>query len=164
MKMKSNSFPKLQIFLFFFLFLSFSCQKEKILIINKEQFIEIYARLLIINELRVKNEFLDSLVQELYSDNNITTANIDSTVSYYNSNPGEWVEVYNLVRERIQEIKTDLKAVPDSLSPKQRKRPPLESYRKNFLREDKEKELLDQRKKSEKRKSRKMEQNKERSD
>ena len=162
--MKSNSFPKLQLFLIFFLFFSFSCQEEKRLVINKEQFLEIYARLLIINELRVENEFRDSLVQQLYSDYNITLVNIDSTISYYNSNPGEWVEIYNLVRERLQEFKTDLKSVPDSLSSKRRERIPSESYRKNFFNADKEKELLDQRKKSVKRKMDQMDQKKESSD
>ena len=115
MKMKSKTFPKLQIILLLFLFFLFSCQNEQALTIDKEQFIEIYARLLIINEMKVKKEIRDNLILKLFSDNNITSTEIDSTVSYYNSNPTEWVEIYNVVHEKIQKIRSDYQE--DFLSP-----------------------------------------------
>ena len=152
MKLTLKTFHKLQIFLIFLIFFSFSCQKEKTSTINKEQFIEIYARLLIINELTVKKDFRDRLLLDLYSENNITPADIDSTVSYYNSNPSEWVDIYDLVRKKIQKIKDDNKKesskIIDSLLSKPRDTRPIKSLEKNFNDNDKEKELLDQRKKT----------------
>lgn len=167
MKMKSKSFPKLQIFLTFMLFFVFFCEKEKTITINKEQFIEIYARLLIINEMKVDKEFQDRLLQELYTNNNITTADIDSTVSYYNSNPREWVEIYDLIRKKIQEIRNEYKAESsknlDSLLSKPRPIRRKKSYIKNFIGDDKEKDLIDQRKKSEEKKKTESDENKEKS-
>ena len=152
MKLTLKTFHKLQIFLIFLIFFSFSCQKEKTSTINKEQFIEIYARLLIINELTVKKDFRDRLLLDLYSENNITPADIDSTVSYYNSNPSEWVDIYDLVRKKIQKIKDDNKKESskkiDSLLSKPRDTRPTKSLNKNFNSDDKVKELLDQRKKT----------------
>ncbi len=156
MKTKSKSFPKLQIFLIFVLFFAFFCEKEKTTTIKKEQFIEIYARLLIINEMKVDKEFQDRLLQELYTNNNITTADIDSTVSYYNSNPRNWVEIYDLVRKKIQEIRNEYKTESsiniDSLLSKPRPIHRIKSYLKKFIADDKEKEIIDQRKKNQKRK------------
>ena len=170
MKMKSKSFPKLQIFLTFMLFFVFFCEKEKTTTINKEQFIEIYARLLIINEMKVDKEFQDRLLQKLYTNNNITTADIDSTVSSYNSNPREWVEIYDLVRKKIQEIRNEYKTESsknlDSLLSKPRPIRRKKSYIKSFIDDDKEKELIDQRKKrkkSEEKKKTESDENKQKS-
>jgi len=166
MNIKSKTFPKLQIFLSFFLFFLFSCQKEETLTIDKEQFIEIYARLLIINEMKIRKEFRDNLFQKLYSDYKITTNELDSTISYYNSNPGEWVEIYNLVREKIQKIRSDYQTDSsrkiDSLLSKPRKNLLKKSNRRRFMSD--EKELMDQRKKPEDKKNNKIKQNKEKSD
>jgi len=134
MKFRLKSFPKLPLIFVFLLFTIFSCQKDKTLIINKEQFIKIYARLLIIDQLKIEKKNRDSLVQELYHENNITTANIDSTVSYYNSNPKEWVEIYDRIRETILELKNTYKVEPskkiDSLIARPRKSILNKSYQK----------------------------------
>jgi hypothetical protein len=169
MKTKPKSFPKLQIFLIFVLFFAFFCEKEKTTTIKKEQFIEIYARLLIINEMKVDKEFQDRLLQELYTNNNITTADIDSTVSSYNSNHREWVEIFDLVRKKIQEIRNEYKTESsiniDSLLSKPRPIRRIKSYLKKFIADDKEKEIIDQRKKkSEEKKITESDENKEKSD
>ena len=143
MKMKSKSFPKLHFFcLFVSVFLQF-CQKEEALLIDKEQFIEIYARLLIINELRVNKSDQDRLLNELYTTNNVSLAEIDSTVSYFNSHPREWVEIYNRVREKIQKIKSDYQIDSskniDSLISKSKSKISTKSIRKSFIGDENEK-------------------------
>ena len=147
MKMKPKSFPKLQIFFaFMILFLQF-CQKEETLTIDKEQFIEIYARLLIINELRIEKSFRSRLLQELYTENDVSSADIDSTISYYNSNPREWVGIYNRVREKIQKIKSeyqiDSSKKIDSLISKSKSKISTKSLQKSFIGDDSEKKLKD---------------------
>jgi len=168
MKMMSKTFPKLQIFLVFFLFFLCSCQKKQPLTIEKEQFIEIYSRLLIINEMKIKKDSRDTLIQKLYSEIKITHADFDSSISYYNSNPGEWVDIYNKIREKIQEIKNDFRTNSslkiDSLSSKTRKNLPENSYRKTYISDDEKKELMNRYKKSEDEKNKKLKQKKAKSD
>jgi hypothetical protein len=143
MKMNSKTFPKLQIILaFLVIFLQF-CQKKEKITIDQEQFIEIYARLLIINELKVEKSFHDRLLQNLFNENNVTSAEIDSTVSYYNSNPREWVYIYNRVREKILKIKseyqTDSSKKVDSLRAKTISKISTKSKKKSFIEDDQKK-------------------------
>jgi hypothetical protein len=143
MKMKLKTFPKLQIILaLLIIFLQF-CQKKEKLIIDEDQFIEIYARLLIINELKVEKSFHDRLLQDLFNENNVTSDEIDSTVSYYNSNPKEWVYIYNRVREKILKIKgeyqTDSSKKVDSLRAKIIPKISTNSEKKSFIEDDQKK-------------------------
>jgi hypothetical protein len=151
MKMMPKTFPKLQIFFVLLIFFLQFCQKEKTITIAKEQFIEIYARLLIINELKIKKPDRDRLLQELYSENDITSVDIDSTISYLNSNPREWVEVYNRVREKIQKIRTENQKESskkiDSLLSKPRSINSTKSRRKSFIDEEEKKKYLEDQKK-----------------
>ena len=110
--MTTKSFPKLQTIFMILPIILFSCQKDKTLVINKEQFINIYARILIINQMTIDKKIHNHLLQELYDQNNITQANIDSTVSYYNSNPQEWVEIYDRIRKTILELKNNYETKP----------------------------------------------------
>ena len=53
MKFRVKTFPILQITIFFMFFILVSCEEENRNIINNDQFIEIYARLLIIHEMEI---------------------------------------------------------------------------------------------------------------
>jgi hypothetical protein len=100
--------------------------------------------------MKIKKDIRNRLLLELYLENNITSSDIDSTVSYYNSNPREWVEIYNLVREKIQEIRSEYKTESslkiDSLKPSSRKTLPEKFYKKSSISYDKKNELIDRRK------------------
>jgi hypothetical protein len=152
MKFRPKSFPELSLIFIFLLFSLFSCQKEKTAIINKEQFIKIYARLLIIDQMKIEKEIHDRLVQDLYHENNITTANIDSTVSYYNLNPKEWVEIYDRIRETILELRNIYKVEPSKKidSPAGRPRKSLldKTYQKTIHNDNADKKLINQQKES----------------
>jgi hypothetical protein len=118
--------------------------------------------------MNIKKEFHDRLLQGLYSEYNVSTTNIDSTVSYYNSNPGEWVDIYNRVRKKIQEIrkkyKTESSLKIDSLLSKPRQTRPLNSYKKGKITDDKINKSIEPRKKSEENKKTKSAGNKEKPD
>ena len=137
MKMKSKSFPKLQIIFIILVFFLQFCQKEQASVIDTDKFIEIYSRLLIINELKVEKETRDRLIRELFNKNNVSATEIDSTVSYYNSKSREWVTIYKRVREKIQNLKSeyqeDDKKKPDSLLSKPKSIISTKSFRKSFI-------------------------------
>ena len=107
MTLRAKTFPILQFSIFFVFFILYSCEEENKNIINNEQFIEIYARLLIIHEMEINKDYHDKLVSEIYREFNISSDQIDSTIAYYNSNPKEWVEVLLKVRNYINEMNKD---------------------------------------------------------
>ena len=83
------------------------------------------------------------MLNELYTTNNVSLAEIDSTVSYFNSHPREWVEIYNRVREKIQKIKSDYQIDSskniDSLISKSKSKISTKSIRKSFIGDENEK-------------------------
>lgn len=102
---KRKSFPKIHFFLFFSIFTLICCSSESEKKIDNEQFIEIYSRLLIIHEMDISKEYHDRLVIELFEKYNVTAAEIDSTVSYLNLYPDQWIDILSKVKDRINEIK-----------------------------------------------------------
>jgi hypothetical protein len=102
--------------------------------------------------MKIENEIHDRLLQELYFENNITIADIDSTVSYYNLNPKEWVEIYDLIRQKILELKNNYNSESsnkiDSLRAHPRKSMLNKSYQKTNRNEDENEEMIKKRKNS----------------
>jgi hypothetical protein len=86
----------------------------------------------------------------LYNDNNITAAEIDSTVSYYNANPREWIDIYNRVREKIQKIKNDYKTdyikKSDSLLSKPKSKLSTRPRQKSFIDDNPNKKIKEDKK------------------
>ena len=99
-----KSFPVLQ---FCLAFACISSCTENADIIEEPKFIEIYSRLLIINEIGVKKEFHDQLVQDLLTEYNVSLAKIENTIEHYHERPEQWAELTRRIRDRIQELKTD---------------------------------------------------------
>lgn len=104
-----------------FMITTYSCENKVVNIIETEQFIEIYSRLIIINEMEINKEYHDRLVDELLTQNNISIADIDSTISYLNGNPTKWVDILEKVRDRLQEIRNEMKITPSqNIEPEKR--------------------------------------------
>lgn len=102
-----KSFPKLQFFFLFVLISFSSCSDNNVPTIDNEEFIEIYARLLIIYELEVSKDYHDRLIDELFRHYQTTPAQLDSTLSYFNQNPEEWVTILDEVRKKIQALRVE---------------------------------------------------------
>lgn len=102
-----KSFPKLQIFFLCILISFTACTDKPVSTVDNEKFIEIYARLLIIYELEVSKEYHDRLIDELFREYQITADQIDSTLSYLNHNPEEWVSTLDQIRKRIQALRNE---------------------------------------------------------
>jgi hypothetical protein len=105
--MNRKTFPKLQFIFLFGLFMVYSCEQKAEMTIESEQFIEIYSKLLIINEMGVSKEYRDRLLDELYTNYDVNLAQIDSTLAYLNRHPQEWVEVLAAVKDSLQKMKSE---------------------------------------------------------
>jgi hypothetical protein len=100
-----KTFHKLQIFAILLTF-SISCGSKNPDLIEQNQLIELYARLLIINEMAIEKDQQDSLVENLMHSFQVTNEDLEKTLNYYNDHPEEWVPILNKIRERIKEIKS----------------------------------------------------------
>ena len=116
MTKKTKSFPRLHFLLLFSIFITLlSCEQNKTITIDNEQFIEIYSRLLIIYEIEINKDTQNRLIEELFNEFKVTGTEVDSVINHLNSNPKEWVEILVQVRDHIKEIRKILS--PDQKDP-----------------------------------------------
>jgi hypothetical protein len=106
MKLKAKSFPILLLFIIFISWYTQSCRSEHPQVISQKQFIEIFARLLIIDEMDLTPEHKEKLRQELMQQFKVTRTAIDQTIEYYNSQPEKWVDLLAKTRDRIDKLRT----------------------------------------------------------
>ena len=104
-----KTFHKLQIFTILLTF-CISCGSKNPDLIEQNQFIEMYARLLIINEMAIEKDQQDLLLQKLMHRYQVTNEDLENTLNYYNAHPEEWIPILSKIRERIKDIKSKGKA------------------------------------------------------
>ena len=107
MKKNLKTFPNNIIFIFLLTILLICCNSESKIIIESEQFINIYAQLLIINELKIKTPKKESFTNDLLKRNKISRKDLNLVLDSYKRNPEEWVSILQKVRDRIRELKKD---------------------------------------------------------
>lgn len=107
MKKNLKSFPNNKIFIFLLTILLICCSSESKKIIESELFINIYAQLLIINELKIKNLNKESFTNDLLRKNNVSREDLNLALEFYKQNPEKWVSILQKVRDRIRELKKD---------------------------------------------------------
>ena len=107
MKKNLKSFPNNKIFIFLLTILLICCNSESKIVIESEQFINIYAQLLIINELKIQNLKKESFTNELLKKNKVSREDINTALDSYRQNPEEWVSILQKVRDRMRELKKD---------------------------------------------------------
>ena len=92
------------------MFFLFACSEKTEDRIAEQKFIDLYAHILILNE--IENDSTRQLFKEkLLSHEGVTSKQVDSTLIYYKDNPETWPEVMRQIRDRIKE----LRAYPISL-------------------------------------------------
>jgi len=106
MKFNLNSFPVLVLFSLIFFFLNSGCGIKQPQVIAKKQFIEIYARLLIIDEMELSPEYKQLLRNEVLQQYKTTRADLYRTIEFYNSQPEKWVDILGKTRDRIDQLRT----------------------------------------------------------
>jgi len=92
-------------FLMLMLYLLSSCASLTNPTISDSDFISIYAKLTIINELNVNKEHHDKLVEELLLEFNIQVNDIQKSVDFYQQNPRQWLEILEKVKNKIAELR-----------------------------------------------------------
>jgi hypothetical protein len=107
MKKNLKTFPNNKIFILLLTILLICCNSESKIIIKSEQFINIYAQLLIINELKIKNVNKESFTNDLLKRNNVSKEYLNLALDSYKQNPEEWVSILQKVRDRMRELKMD---------------------------------------------------------
>jgi hypothetical protein len=112
MKVNAKSFPIILLLMIFSSWSAQSCRSEHPQTIGQKQFIEIFARLLIIDEMEITPEHKEKLRQELLQQFKVTRTAIDQTIEYYNSQPEKWVELLAKTRDRIDKLRTAKLAQP----------------------------------------------------
>ena len=92
---------------FFMLMLYFlsSCTSLNSPTISESDFISIYAKLTIINELTVSKEYHDKLVEELLYEFNIQVTDIQKSVEIYQKKPRQWLTILEKVKDKIAELR-----------------------------------------------------------
>ena len=86
------------LYLLFILFLS--CSSIDSPTISESDFISIYAKLTIINELNVSKEYHDNLVEELLYEFNIQVTDIQKSVDFYQKKPRQWLTILEKVKDK----------------------------------------------------------------
>lgn len=87
--------------------LTISCDKKEQPPFSQDDFVKIYARLSVINSLRIEKEFYDRLIDELLTDYKTNMPAIQQAISYYNARPEQWVTILEQVREQITKMKNE---------------------------------------------------------
>jgi hypothetical protein len=107
MKNNLNSFPNNKIIIFLLTFLMICCKNESINVIESSDFINIYAQILIINELKISKDKKDAFISDLLNRNNITRQDLNLAIESFKQKPEEWVSILQKVRDKIREYKKD---------------------------------------------------------
>ena len=92
-------------FLLLMLFLLSNCTSKDYPTISESDFISIYSKLSIINELNVSKVHRDNLVEELLFEFNIEVSDIQKSVDFYQKNPRQWLEIMEKVKNEINELR-----------------------------------------------------------
>ena len=72
---------------------------------DQSDFIEVYARLSIINEMQITTDIKQRLSMQLFDQHKTTEACFKQTVDFYHKSPEEWIIIIEKVKVRIQELK-----------------------------------------------------------
>ena len=102
-----------KILIFYCIILS-SCSFDNTRSLDETEFIDVYARLTIINELNTNKEHQNKLVEELLYEFNIQVNDIQNSVEIYQENPRQWLSFLEKVKDKINELRKKESAIPRS--------------------------------------------------
>ncbi len=107
MTLPTNSFHSFKYIVIFIPFLVFFCGRETAPGIDEEKFIDVYARFLIIGELRMDDSLRFQYQEKLLSENSMTRTELKQSISFFREDPERWVPILEQIRDRIKALKTE---------------------------------------------------------
>ena len=106
MSIRPKSFHNYKYILIFSVFLGFFCARETAPGIDQDKFIEVYANYLIIDELSLPDTVRLQYQNKLLNDHAMTREDLRQSIAYFRKDPERWVEILELLRDRIKALKT----------------------------------------------------------
>ena len=98
--------------LLIYCFLFSGCSSNNSHTLDETEFIEVYARLTIINELKTNKDHYNKLVEELLYEFNIHVGDIQKSVNIYQNNPRQWLQILEKVKDKINVLRKKESAIP----------------------------------------------------
>jgi len=114
---KMSFFFAFFIFTLIFTLLFQGCTSDKPKLLKKKKFIEVYAELMIIEQLAIEEPEKLELTANVFTNHQITQTRFLATKEYYKRNPKYWSKIYKAVEEKIRE--SDKKQVMENERKKQ---------------------------------------------
>lgn len=105
MNMLVKTFPNIKIIIILLTFLIFCCDSENKSPLDEKEFVEVYAGLTIIDELKISAFQKDSLTTDLLKEKQVSREQIKLTLEYFKQNPEQWVDILQSTRDYIKELK-----------------------------------------------------------
>lgn len=84
--------------------ISSSCSQSNESQIDKNTFILVYARILVINELSIPKEQQNKLITDLFQQYKVKIKDVQNTIEYYQENPNLWSDMLEKINEQIIEL------------------------------------------------------------
>ena len=81
-----------------------ACTEQPAAKLSEEQFVNLYADILIIRELRVAPDVKTARIADLLARNSVTMEDIKFKKAEFDQKPEEWVNILQKVRTRIEEL------------------------------------------------------------
>jgi hypothetical protein len=104
MKYMLKTFPKNTIVVIILLIMFIGCKSGNECL-DQTVFIELYARLSIINEMQINTDLKQKLAMQLFDQHSTTEACFKQTVNFYHQSPEEWIVIIEKVKKRMRELK-----------------------------------------------------------
>ena len=99
-----KTFPKLLLFRSGLVLCILSCTPNSDML-PQDTFIEVYARLLIINEMRISFATKQNLTHQLLKKYDVSYNQFKNRIAYYHTKPEKWIDIVGETQIKIKELK-----------------------------------------------------------
>jgi hypothetical protein len=107
MSLRTKSFHSFKYIVIFLGFLGFFCGRETAPGIDEAKFINVYARYLVIEELKASDSLRIRYQNKLLADYSMTRTDLIQSISFYREDPDRWVVTLEKLRDRIKDLRTE---------------------------------------------------------
>ena len=96
---------KCSIFILICTFSILTCSQEKEKTINREKLVQVLSELMLIENMSVNDSTKTRLIYSSLSKHNVSLKTLNTTINKYEDNPEYWQDIYNQVKETLNNDK-----------------------------------------------------------